>query len=58
MMFPFFRGYYTQYYCQTLKTVSRLSRSSQQIVVLNINHSSGFIVSISVADIEPSSIDS
>ena len=57
-MFPFFRGYYTQYYCQTLKTVSRLSRSSQQIVVLNINRSSGFIVSISVADIKPSSIDS
>ena len=58
-MFPMFRGYYAQYYCQTiLLTVSRLSRNSRQLVVPDINCSSGCFVSSSVADLESNSPDS
>ena len=54
-----FRGYYAQYYCQTiLSTVSRLSRNSRQLVVSDINRSSGCFVSSSVSDLESNSPDS
>lgn len=56
-MFPNLRRYYAQYYCHTLKIVSRLPRSSQQLFVPGINRSSGYTVSSSVADLKSSNVD-
>ena len=46
IMFHICKGYYAQYYSQTLKIVSRLSCNSQQLFVPDIGCSSGCIVCI------------